>query len=479
MSISFNYKANETVEVWKGVFYSPDHDPELNREPGFVTQGGVVHPVNWMSLEKVTDNDLLDIGAVLTYADSEDTEKIDDFQSGGVPDLIRSNDDSVILEFSCNESNSSDLYKSDWREAEGENTMGFSLIYKIRAIYKNEYSDNLSIPIKITNKLPTCSPTVLFNDDDIGVGDEVAIDVGTDSFTIRLSNIDDPEVPNYLEDSILPGGSGVDPEVLRRLVMFRQRYGEGANQTIDSLDIVGFSLEATKSGTGGNFVLDLTYTLNTDVEVPAVNKVALILVDPLELHRPESDDKMVLYNLIPDIVTVTADASTPVVSFTAPDDFIMMKDERFDGFNPAIAIFENQPNDGEALIDIPMSISLPDGATKILIEPLIKPSGEENKWNDWSDPQDTFFIIHNDGIIDRFDSKWEITDNHGMHNIDIVFRILQKDYWNGDFNLSLNIESYKGQQLQGEAAYELPHDISIKPEYSEVRVIGEATVEPL
>ena len=60
-----------------------------------------------------------------------------------------------------------------------------------------------------------------------------------------------------------------------------------------------------------------------------------------------------------------------------------------------------------------------------------------------------------------------------MDSIDIVFRIHQKDYWNGKFNLHLTISSYKEQILQGEALYELPEPISIKPGHSTILIKGD------
>lgn len=479
MIVSFNYKSNQTLEVWNGIFYSPDHDPELNRDPEFLANLDLpqIHPNNLISLESVGANGLLNIEGVLTYAADGSKVNINDFQTDGVTSLISSNEDSVLLSFSCKSITPSNFNNFNWEEGEkigNKITMEHAFTYIIRASYRGQYSDNLFISGKIANTLPTCTPRIVFNGYEITEGcPQIDIDVESRSFTIRLTDIRDPEIPHYLENSILGGGSVVNLEVLRKLVMFRQVYGTN-QQTIDSLDIEGFSLAATTSGTGKTFTLDLTYTLNTDVEVPSVNKIGLILIDPLDLQRPESThiDDMGLYNYIPSILVVSVDASIPIVDLTAHDEYIEIKDVRYSGFNPMQAIVEKQPGVEWKPIDIPMTISLLNGANMVRIVPTIEESEHQHDWNKWSDPQEIFQVIDNyHGSPIEFEENCDIIDNNGMNEIDIVFRIIQKDYWNGDFNLSLNIESYKENSLQGQVNYVFPHVISIEPADSKILIL--------
>ena len=352
-------------------------------------------------------------------------------------------------------------------------SMEHTFTHTIRANYRGQYSDNLFISGKIGNGLPTCSRKIIFNDNEIEDGSpQIDIDVESRSFTIRLTDIEDPEILHYLENSIL-NGTVVNLEVLRKLVMFRQVYGQD-QQTIDSLDIEGFSLVATTSGTGKTFTLNLTYTLNTDVEVPAVNKIGLILIDPLDLQRPASTDidDMGLYNYIPGILSVSVDASIPIVDLTSHDDYIEIKDKQYYGFNPTQEILEKQPGGDWKPIDIPMTISLLNGANMVRIVPTIEESEDQHGWNKWSDPQEIFQVIDSyHGSPIEFEENCDIINNNGMNEIDIVFRIIQKDYWNGDFNLSLNIESYKENSLQGQVNYVFPHVISIKPEDSQILIL--------
>lgn len=477
MPISFAYTSSQDLEVWNGVFYSPDHDRELNRDPVFLNniRPALDHPEILMSLyNAVETNPLLSIAAILTYADTAlDSVKISDFQSDGI-NLIESNEDSVLLNFSCEKIDSDNFDDFEWKKSEDGSTMVHAFTHKIYASYREQNSENLTISGKITNTLPTCRLKVLFNGDEMDIGGQVDIDLESESFTIRLAEIEDKDAqdPYYLENHIRDGDS-VNLDNLERLVMFRQTCGQ-EDQTIDSLDIVGFSLEsATTTGTGKSFTLDLKYTLTPGVEVPPVNKIGLMLIDPMDLERPAETDinVMELYNFIPGIVTVMADASTPIVSLTPADGYMMMDGVRYDGFDATREILEKQPNDGTKPIDIPMTISLPNNATRVRITPSTELSGVPHDWNKWGDPQEIFEIVYDDGKKDVFDEIYDIVDNNGMDSIDIVFRIHQKEYWNGDFNLSLTISSYKEQILQGETLYELPYVILIEPINSKILIV--------
>lgn len=467
MSISFSYVGSKTVEVFKGVFHSPDHDPELNHDQWFLDNPTLSD--RWINLSPITPpSDLLGIMSRVTHHGESQAEPISNFQSGGA-NGISSNEDSVKLTFTNNEITEDTYDQYTWKlnpDKKGA-THTFDN-YEIRAEYYGMVSDQeLSIPIEITNDYPTADITIL---DSEGMKTKPQPTLTIDSeeffFTIRLGNIFDTEAGDYLyryfDSEWIHYGDAQIKNSLSKLIILVQN-----GEIVNSLDLPGFRLNIKTSGIEEEFTLDLNYTMDNNQLVNPQTSISLQLVDPIELVRPDTSVGINMLTFYKDLVTLEYNASNPTISFVFDPDDIIVRGEKYPGFTEGDQVFDEIQSGETKYIDIPMSIYVPTIDVPLTITPYIETDYTYGKVPHYA----LGMASEAASGFPLFDEEFQMTNENHIHTTsNFVLRIHMQEYWNGRFSVTIKCQIGN----IGTHTLAFPHDFIVTSVNSKVIVTGAA-----